>query len=463
MSHWQSEEQGFAAAGLRGRGYFDHAVVELAKGYPDARLLLERRGVPGDEVAAGSLFQLNLYASEIGDLPSALFADCSVNWHGQGFGRDGLVAAAGVFVAGDGLAMVTLLQSDLVQQVHRSAAWKSVRSRIENRFRAWPMMALQAVLAACLARGLSTLLVPDSRTITGALRRAVDGRLFARVYDAPAQALGATSVTHHGCRYWRLRLDDALRARLGGYLEVEEPARLPGKTVCIFHDIEEDVDAPTSAAQCRAQLARMLAVERDHNVRGTYNVLGTIFPRVAPAIAADGHELAFHSFDHDVDRHDQLPRVREVDLQVKGYRPPRSLITPELSPRNLAWWNFEWLATSAYSLGRTDPFVVDGIAHLPIETDDYALFTGEIDFERWFDRLLGEIRRRDFVAFSLHDCYAGHWLPRYDAMLEAIGALARTVTADEVAGAMFVEAAQARRRPLVDAGTLAAPRAVAGS
>ena len=51
------------------------------------------------------------------------------------------------------------------------------------------------------------------------------------------------------------------------------------------------------------------------------------------------------------------------------------------------------------------------------------------------------IMRNDFVAFSLHDCYAGHWLAHYEDFLREIRKLARLRTLDEVAGDMFLAGA----------------------
>jgi hypothetical protein len=51
------------------------------------------------------------------------------------------------------------------------------------------------------------------------------------------------------------------------------------------------------------------------------------------------------------------------------------------------------------------------------------------------------IMRRQFVAFSLHDCYAEHWLPYYENFLREISKLARLRTLDEVAGDMFLAGA----------------------
>ena len=44
-------------------------------------------------------------------------------------------------------------------------------------------------------------------------------------------------------------------------------------------------------------------------------------------------------------------RVATIDYRIKGYRPAQSRITAELTDANLAFHNFEWLASSRYSLG----------------------------------------------------------------------------------------------------------------
>src|SRR5438132_14160243 len=51
----------------------------------------------------------------------------------------------------------------------------------------------------------------------------------------------------------------------------------------------------------------------------------------------------------------QLQKCREIDYRVKGYRPPQSRITSELSDTRLAFHNFEWLASSAHSLQTSLP------------------------------------------------------------------------------------------------------------
>ena len=60
-----------------------------------------------------------------------------------------------------------------------------------------------------------------------------------------------------------------------------------------------------------------------------------------------------------------------------------------------------------------------GIAQIPIAFDDFALHQG-IPYEQWEARALARARGRQFLAFSLHDCYGPAWLPHYRSFLERL-------------------------------------------
>src|SRR5271156_902818 len=136
----------FTARGLRPREFFPHEVTRLRKQYPDTILKLERRGFSPERIAAGRCYQINVYSPRIEDFPVQLFRDRAINWHAQQFGQDGLIAAAGLFVEA-GAAYVTLLQSDLCQQIFRSEELKrECASRLNNRFRYWYKLLLNAIL-----------------------------------------------------------------------------------------------------------------------------------------------------------------------------------------------------------------------------------------------------------------------------------------------------------------------------
>ena len=63
---------------------------------------------------------------------------------------------------------------------------------------------------------------------------------------------------------------------------------------------------------------------------------------------------------------------------------------------------------------------------------------GVMNFEQWVRRSMEEIRNRDFVALSLHDCYASHWLDGYRRFLNDLKSIARFQTMNEVSADMFL-------------------------
>ncbi|MEB3170711.1 MAG: hypothetical protein VKK43_05000 [Synechococcaceae cyanobacterium] len=75
----------------------------------------------------------------------------------------------------------------------------------------------------------------------------------------------------------------------------------------------------------------------------------------------------------------------------------------------------------------------NGIVRIPILFDDYALHRDGQPFAEWKETALRHIRSHDFVAFSLHDCYAHLWLPHYGAFLQELRGLGRLCTLDQVA------------------------------
>jgi hypothetical protein len=154
----------------------------------------------------------------------------------------------------------------------------------------------------------------------------------------------------------------------------------------------------------------------------------------------EGHALGFHSFDHRLGR-DQLQRCREVDYRIKGYRPPHSRITAELRDRNLLFHNFEWLASSEWSLRITSPAMHAGLVRLPIALDDFLLHQSRLRYEDWERLTLQHIAESDFAAISLHDCYAPHWLPHYRRFLEQVREIAELRTLDEVAAELTLRSA----------------------
>jgi hypothetical protein len=431
-------EDVYLAAGFPRREVFPHEVIWIDKPYPDTYLQIERRGVSRAHALGGRPCQINLYATTLAGLPGTVFTDRALNWHQQQLGREGLVAAAGLFRLARAV-YVSLMQSDLCQQIFRHPTLRSVaKSRLENRFGSWFTLLFNAILDFALDHDIATVYTPTAGQILRGLRAPVEPRLFERIYDTPGARYGGAPVRVGAAEYWEIDLvrnrDRVARLRAAAGPAPADPA---GVTICLVHDIEEDLDTPVAPAACRASLHRMLEIEAAQATRATYTIVGTLYPDKQPIIAPHGHSLAFHSYNHRVEEPQQLRRARAVDLQVRGYRPPRSILTAELSDYDLAYLNFDWLLNSAWSFGFEEPRLDHGVAKIPIHLDDYDLFRGALDYDAWLARVRVLLRTRRFVAIGLHDCYGAAWLPRYGELLEELGAAGRLATADEVADELF--------------------------
>ncbi len=282
----------FVAKGFRSREFFPHEAIALKKAYPDTLLQFRRRGIEPAQITLDHLWQINLYTNQIDDFPAELFTDPTVNWHQQQFGRPGLVAAAGLFVE-ERNAYVSLLQSDLCQQIFRHPRLKQIcASRVNNRFRYWYKLLFNAVLEFALERGLERVFSPTAAQIVGTTRKAINDELFREIYDYPSTRYKLRRSTIGPAEYWDvpIRENADLIVALTPTI-VSAPEQRPARIICVYHDIEENVDTDVSAEECQGALSRMLEVERRHGVRATYNILGTLFRRAAPLVAQAGQSF----------------------------------------------------------------------------------------------------------------------------------------------------------------------------
>jgi hypothetical protein len=430
----RDREAEFLRRGYAARHVFAHRLYQLPKCGPDGYKLAQRACGVGDLSAH---WQLLLYADPAlaEEFPEEVFFDDDVNWHRQQFGREGQVASATLVLAGqDAYSLVH--QSDLVQRIGRIPEH---RSRIENRFKGWPQMLLNGLLAFAAERGACHLHTPTAELALEHTdpAREVAGELFQRVYDRPVE--GFAPDRRDG--WWRIDLArnaDAVVHPSHGHEELREE-----RTVCVCHDIERgyghrDVDPDFARRADRAaagHLEEMLAIEAAVGIPATYQVVGVLVPELQARLRDAGHAVAFHSYDHSSPG--QLDACREVDYRIKGYRPPRSQLNGELSDDRLAFHNFEWLASSAGSLGTELPTLPNRVAKLPVSVDDFALHTGERSYAEWESDVLRRVAEQPFTSIGLHDCYGHHWLPRYASLLDTLGQGAQLRTFDDVAAEVF--------------------------
>ena len=437
----------FVRKGYRQRWFFPHTVRYLPKCGPDGFKIA--RWMCG-EVSPDQLWELVLHAapSIAGQFPSGLFFDDDIVWHQQQFGRSGQIATANLVVRGAELYTMVHI-SDLVQRISRR---RSLKTRVENRFKGWNHMLLNGILNFAAGMRMERIYVANS---DWALRhtdpdRNVGPEMFRRVYDRNVDELFEVKSSPP---WWSIDV-----SRNANRLVVPEPGEediADEKKICVCHDVEKGIghidSDPDFASRADAialdNLDRMISIERQLGVRATYSVVGKLVPELRGRIEEDGHCLAFHSYDHRIgssngavptDGVDQLGRCRRVDYRLKGYRTPQSQITAELTDENLCFHNFEWLASSTLSLGFDEPRLQNRIAKIPIHFDDFSMYRDGQAYDAWETEAIATIENNQFVAFGLHDCYGEFWLPRYAEFLEKIRRLGRLMTMNQVADEVFL-------------------------
>ena len=109
-----------------------------------------------------------------------------------------------------------------------------------------------------------------------------------------------------------------------------------------------------------------------------------------------------------------------------------------MSDENLCYHNFEWFASSVYSLGRKLPEIQNRIVKIPILFADFEMYKNKTRYEVWEHKAIEIIKENNFVAFCLHDCYAHYWLPHYGEFLEKIKKLGKLKTSNEVANEVIL-------------------------
>jgi len=453
----------FLRSGYKQRHFFPHRVYYLPKGGPDGLKLARRMCGLGDPAR---LREIVLYAASptVDLLPDSLYFDDEIVWHQQQFGRKGQVATANVVLDGDrmfGMAYV----SDLVQRIPRQRQYKT---RVEKVFQGWSRLLVNALLGFALENKIRTFFSPTAGLALAHTdpARTPDGRLFTRIYDH--HLLEILHADRQG-EWWRVDVGrNAHRAVLPDKRREVVDA---GKMICLCHDIERGIGhvpsdpdfARAVEGPAREALDVMLDLEERAGVRCTYHIVGMLFDEIRGPVERRGHAVAFHSYDHHVQprlglrdlgkglarrlkeavrpassglESSQLQACRAVDYRVKGYRPPQSQLTGELSDAHLSYYNFEWLASSQWSLRRRSPGLENGIVKIPIHLDDFGLYTGAFGFDEWCRRAVELIRENDFTAISLHDCYAGWWLKGYGEFLRSIRDMGTFLTFDDLAASV---------------------------
>jgi hypothetical protein len=494
MIHENRKEE-FFNKGYKKRYFFPHKIYYIPRcgvdGFESANIMWNIRD-------PNRLWEIVLYAvgCSIDEFPRDLFFDENVIWHQRHLGKTGQIASANLIL--DHKKVYTLEHiSDLVQRIYLR---KEYRTRVESWFKHWHHMLLNSILNFAVERRLQYIYSPTADLVVyNYVNRKVNRKLFDRIYDR--------DVTMHfkvdqKDGWWVINVDNN-RHKLVVPEQKKEILKNNRKTICLFHDIERGLGhvgtdpelAKVASNNAADSLDKMLTVEKEMNVKATYNVVGIFFDEVRAKIEQNGHCIAFHSYNHQISHQlvtdyigeadrlvpisrvygkvlnevnivrrrlslppiinqpipkvyrnvanslrrklrlspliNQLAECRNVDYRIKGYRPSQTRISQELSDTDLCYYNFEWLAINEHT-SRAKPTLQNRIVKIPTYCDDYQLYKHNMPYNIWERKIVEEIKQSDFVAFGLHDCYAHYWLSSFPDLLKKISALGQFKTFDEV-------------------------------
>ncbi len=421
----------FYSKGFKKRHFFPHKIFYLPKPGPDGYKIASK--IFG-KVNPADMIEVVIYAVNpvLDEFPEGLFFDDDLVWHQQQYGMKGHIALASNWIC-DGNLFSLIHFSDIYQRISRRREYKT---RIENRFKGWPVMLLNSILNFALEKQLENVFTPTSELALEHTdkKKNIKKDLFERIYDLSVNRYYKAEKTGG---WWKININDNREKIV--IPEKKQEALKKEKTICLAHDFERGfghigVDSELVEAankNYKLYLTEMLYIEKDFNLPVTYNIVGCMLNEVMEQISSDGHCIAFHSFDHNLNN-PQLYKCKEVDYRIKGYRTPQSKITSELTIDNLLFNNFEWLASSVYSLKITQPKLEKGIVNIPIMFDDYSMYKDKVSYQDWENKAIQVIKENDFVAFCLHDCYAQYWLPHYKNFLNKIRSMGKFKTLNQV-------------------------------
>lgn len=197
----------------------------------------------------------------------------------------------------------------------------------------------------------------------------------------------------------------------------------------------------------KTQLPEMLSLLAERSITATYFIEAwncDVYADTIGDVAARGHEVAFHAWQHEVwsklspetERGNMIKSVQaasRVGVQYAGFRPPGGMITP-LTLSLMKENDLSYLSPAA-----ARPAIVDGVAVVPFQwrdidayfymeatkplrvanEDGESVLSANVLSERWRSRVDEVIEEGGFVAFLFHP-FLQISRERMDAMREVL-------------------------------------------
>lgn len=174
----------------------------------------------------------------------------------------------------------------------------------------------------------------------------------------------------------------------------------------VFHDFEGEYCALTTRGISFKGISRILDIEKAYNVSATYNIVGKLIndvPELITRIKSDGHEIASHSYSHNVmtslSKAQMVNDLRltedifqSIDRKLTGFRSPQSkwnFTLLDVLLRHGVNWNAE-VDTAKF------PYVIrekNGrrLIRLPVTVDDWPYKSQNIDPQQMYDILINTV------------------------------------------------------------------------
>jgi len=174
----------------------------------------------------------------------------------------------------------------------------------------------------------------------------------------------------------------------------------------IFHDFESEYCPLTTKDISYKGVSRILDIEKTYNVSATYNIVGKLIsdvPELVTRIKSDGHEIASHSYSHNVMT--SLSKAKNTnDLRLTGdiFNSIGRKLTGFRSPESK--WNFTLLdvllrygiSWNAEADTAKYPYIIrerNGrcLLRMPVTIDDWPYKSQNIDPQKMYDILINTV------------------------------------------------------------------------
>ena len=219
--------------------------------------------------------------------------------------------------------------------------------------------------------------------------------------------------------------------------------------ITFYHDTEQDFGIKVAPGECRQIVTEFLHIEKQYGISVTYNVVGRIYreqPELISKITQDGHEVAFHSYNHTYEPENypkEIALCRQLSPIIKGYRSPRSQWN-ESTLRAL--WENKFLWSAENDSAREPYFIHEGLVRLPIATDDWPVHVSQISEEQWVRSFADLLDKRRYFAFGNHDSVVSL---KPEARLKAYEKVIQIAVENKALIVNFSEAADLFRRAAI--------------